>query len=54
MENLWAGNALLASMKAGDLALIGPHLKPVEFRRGDVVFEPGDKVDTTFSPRRAR
>jgi CRP-like cAMP-binding protein len=50
MENLWAGNALLASMKAGDLALIGPHLKPVEFRRGDVVFEPGDKVDTTFFP----
>jgi CRP-like cAMP-binding protein len=48
--NLWAGNALLASMQAQDRALIEPYLEPAELSRGDVLFEPGEDVGTTFFP----
>jgi CRP-like cAMP-binding protein len=48
--NLWAGNALLAAMKPQDRALIEPHLEALEIRRGDVLFEPGEDVVTTYFP----
>ena len=48
--NLWAGNALLASMKPQDRALLEPLLEPVELGRGDVLFEPGEDVVTTYFP----
>jgi CRP-like cAMP-binding protein len=48
--NLWPGNALLASMKPHERALLEPHLEPVELRRGDVLFEPGEDVSLTYFP----
>jgi len=48
--NLWPGNALLASMKPQDRALIEPYLEPVELSRGDVLFEPGEDVGITYFP----
>ncbi len=48
--DVWAGNALLASMKAPDRALIEPHLAAINLRRGDVLFEPGEDVVTTYFP----
>jgi CRP-like cAMP-binding protein len=47
---LWAGNALLAAMKPQDRALIEPDLEALETRRGDVLFEPGEDVVTTYFP----
>jgi CRP-like cAMP-binding protein len=48
--NLWTGNALLASMKPQDWALLEPSLDAIELRRGDVLFEPGEDVVTTYFP----
>src|SRR5215467_10630605 len=48
--NLWAGNALLASMKPPDRALLEPYLEPVELGRGDVLFEPGEDVGVSYFP----
>jgi CRP-like cAMP-binding protein len=50
VENLWAGNALLASMKPQDRALLEPHLEAIEIGRGDVLFEPGEDVVMTYFP----
>src|SRR6185437_2684841 len=48
--SLWAGNALLASMKPQDRALLQPHLEAVELSRGDVLFESGEDVVMTYFP----
>jgi len=44
------GNRLLAALAASDLSLIEPHLRDVQLTSGDVLFEPGDEVHTTFFP----
>jgi len=48
--DIWAGNALLASMKAPDRALLEPHLEAINLGRGDVLFEPGEDVVVTYFP----
>jgi CRP-like cAMP-binding protein len=47
---LWPGNALLASIKPEDRPLLEAHLEPSPLRRGDVLFEPGEDVVTTYFP----
>lgn len=44
------GNALLASLKPQDRALLEPHLEQAEIRRGDVLFEAGEDVIATYFP----
>lgn len=46
----WMGNALLASLKPADRVLLEPHLEISELRRGDVLFEAGEDVVTTYFP----
>ena len=46
----WTGNALLASLKPQDRELLDPHLEMVELRRGDVLFDTGDDVVSTYFP----
>ena len=46
------GNRLLAALSARDYAVVAPHLKAVELHRGQVLFEPGDEVVTTWFPGR--
>jgi CRP-like cAMP-binding protein len=46
------GNRLLAALSARDYAVLAPHLDAVELSRGQVLFEPGDDVVTTYFPGR--
>ena len=46
----WTGNALLASLKPQDRELLDPHLETIALRRGDVLFEAGEDVITTYFP----
>lgn len=43
-------NRLLAALPAVELALLEPRLAPVLLTRGQVLFEPGDDVTTTYFP----
>lgn len=43
-------NRLLAALSAQDFEVLEPHLEPVALARGQVLFEPGDEVDTTYFP----
>lgn len=43
-------NRLLAALADRDLAVLRPHLQPVALARGQVLFEPGDDVVTTYFP----
>src|SRR5579871_476554 len=45
-------NQLLNSLDDADRALIQPHLSLKRLRRGEVLFEPGQDVDTTYFPVR--
>ena len=47
-----AGNRLLGALSGGDYAMLAPHLEPVDLQRGQVLFEPGDDVVTTYFPGR--
>lgn len=46
-------NLLVASLSAGDLAALQPHLKLVHFEQGQVLFEAGDTIDATYFPTSA-
>ena len=46
----WNGNALLASLKPQDRSLLEPRLEVTQLHRGDVLFEPGEDVVTTYFP----
>ena len=46
------GNRLLAALSARDYAVLAPHLDAVQLSRGQVLFEPGDDVVTTYFPGR--
>jgi len=50
----WApsDNRLLAALTRSDRDLIAEHLSPIVLRRGEVLFEPGEEVDTTYFPCR--
>jgi CRP-like cAMP-binding protein len=50
LATAWMGNALLASLKAADRAILDPHLESVELRRGDVLFEAGEDVVAAYFP----
>jgi CRP-like cAMP-binding protein len=45
-------NRLLAALLPRDKALVQPYLVPRLVRRGEVLFEPGDDVNTTYFPCR--
>ena len=44
-------NRLLAALQAREFAVLEPHLEEVALTRGQVLFEPGDDVTTTYFPR---
>ena len=50
VASCWNGNALLASLKPHDRSLLEPQLEACEIQRGDVLFEAGDDVVTTYFP----
>jgi hypothetical protein len=43
-------NNLLQRLSAGDFALIAPHLVPEEAKAGELLYNPGDQVDTVHFP----
>ncbi len=43
-------NLLLASLSESDIALLLPHLKPRQVEQHELLFEPGDKIFTTYFP----
>ena len=43
-------NRLLASLPHEDVALLAPHLASVEFERGRLLYDPGDRIDTVYFP----
>jgi CRP-like cAMP-binding protein len=43
-------NRLLAALSPRDFVVLEPHLKSIRLTRGQVLFEPGDDVATTFFP----
>jgi CRP-like cAMP-binding protein len=43
-------NRLLTSLRPADLALLRPHLVPIELKNETVLFEAGDKVDRVYFP----
>lgn len=45
-------NRLLAALGGRAIAVLEPHLQPVSLQRGQVLFEPGDDVVTTYFPCR--
>lgn len=44
---------LLAALRPDDFAHIDPHLEPLTFPAGKVLYEPGDQVEHTYFPRGA-
>ncbi len=44
-------NRLLAALSAREYAILEPHFERVTLARGQVLFEPGDDVTTTYFPR---
>lgn len=44
-------NRLLAALAPEDLALISPHLVPIELERGRLLYDPGDRIDTVYFPQ---
>ena len=51
-ENDYGANRLLAALGRGERALIEPHLVLKLVGRGQVLFEPGEDVETTYFPCR--
>src|SRR3990167_6998022 len=45
-----SANRLLAAVGRRDFDLIEPHLTAVDLAKGQVLFEPGDDVVTTYFP----
>lgn len=49
-DTVHRANRLLAALASRDLDVLKPHLEPVALARGQVLFEPGDDVVTTYFP----
>lgn len=45
-----AQNSLIEALPREDLALIQPHLVPVELERGRLLYDPGDPIDHIYFP----
>lgn len=43
-------NLLLASLSAGDLEVLAPHVAQVELERGRVLYDPGEEMDAAYFP----
>ncbi|WP_421738560.1 Crp/Fnr family transcriptional regulator [Caulobacter sp.] len=43
-------NRLLLALPSDELALLSPHLLPVELERGRLLYDPGDRIDTIYFP----
>lgn len=43
-------NQLLASLPRREQELLAPHLRPVSFRIGEILFHPGDMLQSAFFP----
>lgn len=43
-------NRLLSTIPAGEYELIAPYLREVSFQLGDVLFQPGDKIEHVYFP----
>jgi len=43
-------NNLLQRLSFGDFALIAPHLQPEQAKAGELLYNPGDQVDTVHFP----
>ena len=52
MAEPWTTNLMLAAVAACDRDLLQPHLKRVALSRGEILFEAGDDVVTTYFPCR--
>ena len=50
LDTVHRANRLLAALATRDLEVLKPHLEPVALTRGQVLFEPGDDVVTTYFP----
>jgi len=44
------GNRLLSTLPANEYSLIAPHLRVVSFNLGEVLFQPGDRIDNVYFP----
>lgn len=49
-ERDFSSNRLLRVLRSQELILIGTHLVPKRLHRGQVLFEPGQEVETTYFP----
>jgi CRP-like cAMP-binding protein len=43
-------NRILASLPAGDFALLAPHLTQLDMEKGRLLFDPGDQITTVYFP----
>lgn len=43
-------NRILASLPAGDLASLAPHLTQLDMEKGRLLFDPGDQINTIYFP----
>ena len=43
-------NRLLAALPLKEYELLAPHLKSVSFRLGEILFQPGDKIEQVYFP----
>lgn len=50
-DNGGASNRLLAALSRRDFSLVKPYLVPRVLDRGQVLFEPGEDITTTYFPR---
>jgi CRP-like cAMP-binding protein len=46
-------NLLLDSLSTSDIGALGPHLKPVRLEQGNILYEPGDVIETGYFPTSA-
>jgi len=44
------GNRLLSTLPLKEHELLSPHLKAVSFRLGEILFQPGDKIERVYFP----
>jgi CRP-like cAMP-binding protein len=53
MERTMPGNLLIESLSASDRALLNSHLKPVELKQANILYESGDAIDAVYFPTTA-
>jgi CRP-like cAMP-binding protein len=48
VQNSYIRNALLAALAPDDLALLAPHLREVLLLPGDLLHQPGEKIEQVY------